>query len=292
MPGKKLLIFDMDGTINDSSSGITYCFKKTCEAFGKDDVTEELLRTGLCGPFVENLLNIVGIEQSQVPEAVDIYVRHYSSEGQFMSTLFPDVPETLAYLRSKGYDLAVATLMVEGYALKTLEDRGILDHFDTVHGASLDVEYTKQYLIEQCLDSVGASPEESVMIGDGRDDHISAVKAGIDFIGVSYGYEIDQEYCRSNGIPCISRISDLRLMFRSVHDPEARLVAFHVVPDVPVLEQLVQGRHVDAHADVDELVLHHLLTVQLRRRVEPGVPVVGEYLESVDVAEPVEDRSS
>ena len=197
---KKLIIFDMDGTINDSSPGITYCFRKTCEHYGKTDVSDELLRTRLCGPFMDNLKSIVGINDSQIPEAVDFYVKHYASEGQAMARLFPDISDVIRTLKDSGYRLAIATLMAEKYAVMTLKKESIYDLFETVHGASFEVEYTKRDLLEQCLDSTGVSVRDTIMIGDGVDDYLSAKGMGMDFIAAGYGYELDPGFCEEHGL--------------------------------------------------------------------------------------------
>lgn len=51
MSGVKLVIFDLDGTIHDSSSGIAYCFRKTGETYGIMSIPDEKIRKGLTGPF-------------------------------------------------------------------------------------------------------------------------------------------------------------------------------------------------------------------------------------------------
>ncbi len=206
---KKLIIFDMDGTLNDSSPGIVYCFRKTCEFYGKTDVTDDILRTGLSGPFTENLKSIIRIDDSQIPEAIDYYVRHYAAEGQSMAKLFPGVDPLLKKLKGSGYKLAVATHMAEEYAINTLKRESVFDYFDVVHGASFEIEYSKGDLIEQCLRSLNVSADDSVMVGDGVDDHQSAKGLGVDFIGAGYGYEIDQDYCMANGIPFLKSPEDL-----------------------------------------------------------------------------------
>ncbi len=199
----RMVIFDLDGTINDSSPGISYCFRKTGEKFGVHDIPEEKLNYGLSGPFVENITYILDLKPEQVDEAIKTYVGFYTAEGQSMSCLFGGMKDALRYLKSKGYLLGVATMMVEEYAKSTLQRYGILDMFDTVNGASFVVPYTKKDLIDRCLTAMDVSPEEAVVIGDGTDDHRSANLCGTRFMGVTYGYEIDKEYCEEHGIEAI-----------------------------------------------------------------------------------------
>jgi phosphoglycolate phosphatase len=126
-----------------------------------------------------------------------------------MAELFPGIEPLLNQLKKSGYKLAIATHMAEEYAIKTLKRESVFDYFDVIHGASFEIEYSKRDLIEQCLQSLDISSEDSVMIGDGIDDHLSAKSLGIEFIAAEYGYEIDTDYCSLNGIQYISRPEEL-----------------------------------------------------------------------------------
>ena len=209
----KLLIFDLDGTINDSSPGIKYCFRKTGEFYGKHDLTDEELRYGLTGPFEENIKKVLGLRDDQIPEAIDHYVEFYVREGQSMSEMFPNMNRMLHYLRDRGYVLGLATMMVEKFAKQTLHDYGVEELFDTIHGANFTIPYTKSDLIHMCLESTGIDAENAVMIGDGEDDYNASVKAGVCFIGATYGYGIDSAYCKDHNIPFIEDPVELSKMF-------------------------------------------------------------------------------
>lgn len=200
MPKLKAIVFDLDGTINDSSPGIIHCFKLTGEHYGIYNIPEELLRSGLSGPFTNNLRNILGLKEEQFQEAIKIYTDFYVAGGQWMSQLFPGIKTALETLKSRGYRLGVATMMVDEYAKETLSKYGILEMFDAVHGASFTIPYNKEDLIEQCLYSMDVRPDEAVMIGDGIDDYRASRIAGTEFIGVTYGYGLTERVCKENGI--------------------------------------------------------------------------------------------
>jgi phosphoglycolate phosphatase len=213
MPCVKLIIFDLDGTVNDSSPGIIYCFRKTGESYGKVDLSDEWLRNGLSGPFEVNILKLLDLRPDQVDEAIQEYVKYYVESGQKMARLFEGIRDTLGYLKSRGYLLGVATMMVDEYARSTLDSYGITELFDTIHGTSFDFAYHKEDLIRACLADTGVSPEEAVMIGDGSDDYRAARAADVEFIGALYGYEIDTGFCTQNGIRGISDITELKTLF-------------------------------------------------------------------------------
>ena len=213
MSSAKLIIFDLDGTVNDSSPGIIYCFRKTGESYGKPDLSDEWLSTGLSGPFEINIQRLLDLRQDQVEPAIKEYVSYYIETGQKMAHMFAGMKDTLEYLKSRGYLLGVATMMVDEYARGTLANYGIIDLFDTIHGTSLVEVRRKERLIRECLEDTGVSPEEAVMIGDGSDDYKAAMDAGTEFIGALYGYEIDAGFCTQNGVKGISDITELKTMF-------------------------------------------------------------------------------
>lgn len=213
MASVKLIIFDLDGTVNDSSPGIIYCFRRTGESFGKPNLSDEFLQSGLSGPFEVNIARLLDLRPDQVSEAIKEYITYYTECGQKMARMFKGMRETLEYLKSRGYLLSVATMMVDEYARGTLENYGIIDLFDTIHGTSLDEVRHKEWLIEACLKDTGSLPEEAVMIGDGSDDYRAAMAAGTDFIGALYGYEIDIGFCTQNGVRGISDITELKSIF-------------------------------------------------------------------------------
>lgn len=210
MSSKKLVILDLDGTVNDSSPGFVFCYKKTGEHYGKFDISDEELKLGLSGPFEINLAKMLDLTPEQIPEAIKIYVGYYEEYGRNMSKLFEGIPDLLEYLRQNGYMIALATMMEEGYAKQTLHKYGIDVFFDAIHGASFIVPYTKHDLIELCLTALDVSPSDAVMIGDGVDDHLSAVKSNVDFIGAVYGYGITKEYCEANSVPFIRKPEELK----------------------------------------------------------------------------------
>ncbi len=201
---KRLLIFDLDGTLSDSSDGILHCYRSTGEAFGRTDIPEEVLRTGLVGPFAENMKRIVGIPDERLMDGVRFYVSVFAKEGFGMVKGFPGTAEALEELRSEGYGMCVATLMAEEFSELALEKLGIRPFFDHINSASTKVPVTKAELIRRCLEDMGAEPEDAVIIGDSLDDLNAAEAVGAGFLGVTYGYELTEELCREKGIPSAS----------------------------------------------------------------------------------------
>lgn len=142
-------------------------------------------------------------------EAIHRYITFYIPEGISMAEKFPGIEDLFRELKSRGYMIGLATMMEESYAKKTLDDYGFTEMFDSIKGASLEIALSKYDLIMDCMKETGVSPEETIMIGDGEDDHNSAVKADVRFIAATYGYGIDKQYCSDKKIEYIEQPLDL-----------------------------------------------------------------------------------
>ncbi len=206
---KKLLVFDLDGTLSDSSEGILYCYRRTGEAFGRTDIPEESLRSGLGGPFVENMVRIIGIPPERIMDGVKVYLSHYVDKGFSMCTGYPGARKALECLRSKGYVLCVATMMVEEFSVRTLEKLGIHDMFLSVRGTNFKTAVSKRELIERCLADADADVDEAVMIGDSFDDLDAARALGMDFVAAAYGYGLPKDVCEREGVPYAESLPEL-----------------------------------------------------------------------------------
>jgi phosphoglycolate phosphatase len=214
MAKKRLIVFDLDGTINNSADCIIHCFRRTGEAYGKYDIPDDVINSALTGPFDTNIAKVLGLKHDQVLEAINEYAVHFEKASPIMSHLFTGAMETLEYLKALGYKIGLATMMVDSYAVDILERYGVIDLFDSVHGIDRSfVCNKKEELIRSCMDDTGIGPAETVMIGDGFDDHRAAMEAGTDFIAALYGFGLDEEYCERTGIRGIRDITELKSLF-------------------------------------------------------------------------------
>lgn len=215
MEGKGLIVFDMDGTVMDSSRGIIHCFRETGRAIGKTDITEESLRSGLGGQFVDNLVRILELppDKETIDSVAHRFIAMYSSVGLEMSEPFEGMREALEELGRRGYVLCVATLNKDDLAKGNLKRFGLDTCFASIHGADLKTRITKADMIRACMAETGIDAGRTVMIGDSGDDESAAAEAGVRFIPVCYGYGFDKEKCRAEGREHLEAPSDCLVLF-------------------------------------------------------------------------------
>ena len=109
--------------------------------------------------------------------------------------LFDGVEGLLAALVKRGYCLFVCTSKPEPTARKILEYLGVDKYFTDICGATLDAKInTKQQVIDLCFERAPwHTKEETLLIGDTKFDADGAKAAGIDCIGVSWGFGSREE---------------------------------------------------------------------------------------------------
>lgn len=182
------LLFDLDGTLTDSTEGIVRCLEYALERMGFDipEDTNKFLGPPLYRSFAE----FCGMNEEQVNEAVRIFRERYSTVGLFENRVYEGVPEMLKRLRDGGKRIMVATSKPEVYAVRIFDRFGLSQFFEIVGGANINgTRNDKDEVIEYVLEKAGISDRSSVlMIGDRRQDVIGAHKTGLKCMGILWGF--------------------------------------------------------------------------------------------------------
>lgn len=189
----RLIIFDLDGTLADTSPGILECHRHTNRAMGRPIVDETILKGIIGGPLLKTYQNLFGYSESDARQAVQIYREHYAEVGFSQSALYPGMRECLTDLKEHGYLLAVATLKEEKLAKQLLKILGVNILFDVIHGINTEDTLNKGDLLNMCMDELEASKQDTILIGDSPYDANGAQQVGINFLGVSYGFGFKQD---------------------------------------------------------------------------------------------------
>lgn len=185
----KYLLFDLDGTLTDSSEGILNCFIHALECMGKP-VPERSELMKLIGPPLDvNFRELLGFSEEETQQGIKKYRERYSSVGWSENRPYDGIEELLKRLKAAGYTLAVATSKPEKFSVKILEYFSLAGYFETICGSGLDgTRDTKAEVIEETLARLGADKADAVMIGDRKYDIIGARQAGLECIGAEWGF--------------------------------------------------------------------------------------------------------
>ena len=118
----KLIIFDFDGTIADTSSGIIDSHKYTLLKMGKELPNDDSLRNLIGGNLLQIYQNFFGLDKNTAIEAIRIYRNRYSEKGIHLAVLYPKFKEMLEILKKNGFLIGVATLKSEKFAILMLKE--------------------------------------------------------------------------------------------------------------------------------------------------------------------------
>jgi phosphoglycolate phosphatase len=182
------IIWDLDGTLADTSEGIFNSIRYVQEKLSLPAITEEQYRFHIGPPIADAYERNFNLTDKLLEDAIGFHKEYAMRKGLYQAVLYPDVCEILSYLKAKRYAQGVATLKLEDVAKEMLIHLKINCFMDTVCGGLTNLHLSKAQLIEKCLNQLNKTKEEALFIGDSVYDALGAEQAGIDFIAVTYGF--------------------------------------------------------------------------------------------------------
>lgn len=184
----KLIMFDLDGTLVDSSVDITNALNYATEPYGFEklsvDKTISLVGEGLTR-LVEKIL---GKDNAEImSDVLERFLRHYSEHLTDFTRPYPGVSVTLQSI--SGYRKAVISNKREALSRRLLEELELSKYFDIILGSdSVGERKPSPKPILHILTALSLRSDEAVMVGDSNYDIDSGKAAGVRTVAVSYGY--------------------------------------------------------------------------------------------------------
>ncbi|MGY1806073.1 HAD hydrolase-like protein [Blastococcus sp. SYSU D00669] len=182
----RLVLFDLDGTLVDSTPGIWASVRIAAAELGLPEPTTEQLTQMVGPPLQDGFATVLRVPPPDVPRAVAAYRAHYSAGALLDVHVYDGVPELLATL-SAGATLAVATSKPETFAVRVLEHTGLLPFFASVHGATLDGAVRHKDQVVAAALAAHPDGERPVLVGDRAHDVLGAAAHGLPCIGAGWG---------------------------------------------------------------------------------------------------------
>lgn len=207
----RTVLFDFDFTIGDSSRGILECFRYSLESHDlpvPDDAT---------------ILSTIGMSLKDAfalfaPSGCFETLRgRYIERGDEVmvawAVVYPESPELVSALRSRGYKTGVVTSKFRRRIEGILQKEGLSHLFDVIVGSE-DVSRHKPYpdAIELAIQQLGGDPASTTYVGDAVVDLEAALSAGVSFIGISTGPTPANELA-VNGVPVVGKLEDILPFF-------------------------------------------------------------------------------
>lgn len=206
------ILFDLDGTLIDSSPGILASFARVLAAHGLQAAVP--LEASLIGPpLAVTLRRISGIgDAALLARLVEAFKQDYDTAGYRDTRAFDGVAEGLARLAGAGAQLFIVTNKRIVPTLKILESLGLARHFTGVHtrDETEPMAPSKAAVTQRVLVRHGIDPRNACFVGDSDEDAAAARDNGLRFIHATYGYGAAGIQSRPDAVlEQFARLSDL-----------------------------------------------------------------------------------
>jgi phosphoglycolate phosphatase len=198
---KTIILFDLDGTLIDSTEAILKCFDDSFKQFDLPTPDDEKIKA-LIGHPLDYMYAHLGVDKEKVWDFVDVYKMHYRKRSKPMTKFLPEAVEAIKEAASFAR-LGIVTTKTGEYSRILLEHMGVMDFFEVLIGRE-DVKNPKPHPepILKALHQMSVAYHDTHiwMIGDTCLDMVSARDAGIKAVGVLCGYGSKEELTRCSEV--------------------------------------------------------------------------------------------
>lgn len=189
------VLFDLDGTLIDSATGIAEALNRTLAELGCAREPEATIRTWI-GDGARELLQRAlahagrhARDEAAFAQAHARLMQHYQASLPLQARPFPGAGELLQRLRAAGIGVALCTNKPERFIAPLLDALGWQAAFDAVAGGdTLPQRKPDPAPLLHCAQALGVPHGQCVMVGDSRTDADAAHAAGMPLLLVRFGY--------------------------------------------------------------------------------------------------------
>jgi phosphoglycolate phosphatase len=186
-----LIVFDLDGTLIDSSRDLADSTNALIEEhggtpLGLDEVTAMVGKGA--SVLVRRALAAAGLK-SMPRDALERFLAHYDKRLTRHTRPYPGIPETLRDLRAAGWPLAVLTNKPQRQTVEILDRLDLAPEFFQVIGGDTDAGRKPDPTgLLQIVTRAGATPASTVLVGDSAVDLETARNADTRICLTRYGF--------------------------------------------------------------------------------------------------------
>jgi phosphoglycolate phosphatase len=186
----RLIVLDLDGTMVDTFDDIAMATNYALEHLGRTTQPVPTIKSYV-GHGARNLMRrVLGPDapDDEVARGFELWKEYYTLHPADLSRPYPGVLETLPLLRDQGFRLVALSNKVHSITVAIADALGLASLLDAVYGERDGVpRKPAPEALLPIIEAFGATPETTLLVGDGDADMELARATGCRVVGVAYG---------------------------------------------------------------------------------------------------------
>ncbi len=217
----RLAVFDCDGTLVDSLSGIVAAMEGAFRAHGHAVPSSDAVRRVVGLPLVDAIAALLPeLERhghAALSESYRESFRQVRGRAEHDEPLYPGAVAAIEALEAAADTvLGIATGKSRRGLTATMEKCGLGGRFVTMQTSDDGPGKPHPDMLHRAMTHVGTAPEDTVMIGDTTFDMLMARAAGTGAVGVAWGYHGVEELRAAGAHVVVDSFAEVPAVFDSL----------------------------------------------------------------------------
>ena len=189
----RTVIFDLDGTLADTSGDLIAAANQCFRGLGLGDLLDPALDAGTAlrggrAMLTLGFSRVEGFGHAHIDAQYPVLLEAYAGDIASRTLMYPGAMEVVAGLTEDGYAVGIATNKPEGLAETLLQTLGVRDAFGSLVGAdTLPVRKPDPEHHFEAVRRAGGDPTRSLLVGDTVTDRETSRNAGVPSVLVTFG---------------------------------------------------------------------------------------------------------
>lgn len=185
-----LYLFDLDGTLVDTRRDIATAVNHVMALHSRPPAELDTVISWVGDGLDDMMARAFSTDEPEfIGQLVDEFRNFYAEHCTDFSCLYDGCSETLASLRASGSHLSVLTNKPQELSVEILRRLDVFEYFDRVVGPTeADLRKPNPSNLLSLMRDVGTITDQTLMVGDSRNDILVAHNAGVPSCGCTFGY--------------------------------------------------------------------------------------------------------
>lgn len=207
---KKFIIFDLDGTLLDTSEDIRKVLNETLAMYGFPPLPVDKVKRIVGGGSLNLIKKAFGEHFNSIENAHKIFCEKYAENENGLTALYEGEAETLEILKRRGIGLCIQTNKPNAATQRVYADLlsnygfcevlGQTEYYPVKPDPTLTLEILRRHNVnkQQCL-----------FVGDGETDVQCAAAAGVDCVAALWGYRTRDQLQKAGAVNFAFKFADI-----------------------------------------------------------------------------------